>query len=64
MLGKLTGKHQTDRSLDLSGRKGSLLVISGKLSSLSCDTLEDIVEEGVHDGHSLFRDSSIRVDLL
>ena len=64
VLGEFTRKHETNSSLDLSGRESSLLVVSGKLSSLSGDTLEDIVDEGVHDGHTLLGDTGIRVDLL
>jgi hypothetical protein len=63
MLGKFTREHETDSSLDLTGRKGCLLVVSGKLSSLGGDTLEDIVNEGVHDRHTLLGDTSIWVDL-
>ena len=64
MLGKLTREHQTDSSLNLSGRKSCLLVVCGKLSSLGGDTLEDVVDERVHDGHSLLGNTRIRVDLL
>ena len=64
MLSKLTGEHQTYSSLNLSGRESRLLIVSGKLSSLGGDTLEDIIDEGVHDGHSLLGDTGIRVDLL
>ena len=64
VLGKLTRKHEPDSSLDLAGGESRLLVVSGELSSLSGDTLEDIVDEGVHDGHSLLADTGIRVHLL
>ena len=64
VLGELTRKHEADSSLDLSGGKSGLLVVSGKLSGFSGDTLEDIVDEGVHDGHTLLGDTGIRVDLL
>ena len=64
MLCKLTRKHETNCGLDLSGRKSRLLVVGSKLSCLGCDTLEDIVDEGIHDGHSLLGDSGIGVDLL
>jgi hypothetical protein len=63
VLGKLTREHKTHSSLDLTGRKGCLLVVRGKLSSLSGDTLEDIVNEGVHDRHTLLGDTGIWVDL-
>ena len=64
MLSKLTGEHQTYSSLNLSGRESRLLIVSGKLSSLGGDTLEDIIDEGVHDGHSLLGNSSVGVDLF
>ena len=64
MLGKLTGKHETNGSLDLARAQGSLLVVGGELSSLTSDTLKDIVDEGVHDGHSLLGDAGVGVDLL
>lgn len=64
MLGEFSRKHQTNSGLDLAGRKGGLLVVGGKLSSLSGDALEDIVDEGVHDRHALLGDTGIGVDLL
>jgi len=64
MLGELTGKHETDSSLDLSGRKSGLLVVTSKTGSLGGDAVEDIVDEGVHDGHASLGDTSVVVDLL
>ena len=64
MLGKLTGEHKTDSSLNLTGRESRLLVVGGKLSSLAGNALEDVVDEGVHDGHTLLADTSVGVDLL
>ena len=64
MLGKLSGEHKANGGLDLAGRKSGLLVVGGELSGLTGDTLEDVVDEGVHDGHSLLGDSSVGVDLL
>ena len=64
MLGKLSRKHKADRGLDLAGRKGGFLVVLGEPSGLSGNALEDVVDEGVHDGHALLGDSSVRVDLL
>ena len=53
--------------MDLSGLggKGSLLVVLGKLSDLSgnSNSLQDVVDERVHDGHTL-GDASIWVNLL
>jgi hypothetical protein len=64
VLGEFTREHQTDSGLDLAARQSSLLVVSGKLSGLGGDTFEDIVNEGVHDGHSLLGDTGIGVHLL
>ena len=64
VLCKLSWKHKTNSGLDLAGRKSCLLVVGSKLSCLSSDTLKDIVDEGVHDGHTLLGDSSIWVYLL
>ena len=64
MLGEFTGEHEADSSLDLAGGKGGLLVVSGKLASLAGDALEDVLDEGVHDGHSLLADAGVGVDLL
>ena len=64
MLGKFSGQHKTDSGLDFAAAQGSLLVVSGKLSGFSSNALEDIVDEGVHDAHSLLGDTGVGVDLL
>ena len=64
VLGKLSRKDKTDSGLDLSGRKSRLVVEAAELSSLSSDTLEDVSDERVHDGHSAAGDTGIRVNLL
>ena len=64
MLGKFSRKHKTDGGLDFSGGKSGLFVVCCELSGLGGDTFEDIVDEGVHDGHSLLGDTGIGVDLL
>ena len=64
VLGELTGKHETNGSLDLAGRESGLLVVGGKLSSLTGDALEDVVDERVHDAHPLLADAGVGVDLL
>ena len=64
VLGKLTREKQTDSSLHLTGREGSLVVVTTKLTGLSGDLLKGIVDEGVHDGHGLLGDTGLRVHLL
>ena len=64
VLGKLSGKEESDGSLDLSGGEGVLLVVSDELGGLSGDFLEDIVDEGVHDGHGSLGDTGLGMNLL
>ena len=45
VFGELTGEHETNSGLDLTGREGGLLVVSGKLSSFARDALEDVADE-------------------
>lgn len=64
MLGKFSWEDETDGSLDLAGRDGGLLVVGSQLGGLSGDTLENVVHEGVEDGHGAVGDTGIWVDLL
>ena len=64
MLGKLTRKQQTDSSLDLATGDGGTFVVVGQSGGFSGDSLEDIVDEAVHDGHGLAADAGIRVHLF
>ena len=47
VLGQLTGKGEADGSLDLSGRKGGLLVVAGEAASFGSEALEHVVNERV-----------------
>ena len=64
MLGQLTGEEQPDGGLDFPGGDGGPLVVVGKTGGLGGDALEDVIDEGVHDGHGLGADTSVGVDLL
>jgi hypothetical protein len=64
VLGELAGKDKADRGLNLPRGDGGLLVVARKLGSLAGELLEDVVDEGVHDGHGLGRDADVGVDLL
>ena len=64
VLRELAREHEPDRSLDLSRGEGLLLGVTAELGGLESDALEDVVDEGVHDGHALLGDAGIRVDLL
>ena len=62
--GELSGEEESDGGLDLSGGEGGLLVVSNKLGGLVGDSVEDIVDERVHDEHGFLGDSSLGVNLL
>ena len=64
VLGQLTGEDEADSGLDLSGRDGGLLVVGSELGGLGSDALEDVLNEGVENGHGLVRDTGVRVNLL
>ena len=52
------------RCLDFPRRDGGLLVVCGELGCLTGDALEDVVDEGVQDGHGTVGDTGVWVDLL
>ncbi len=61
---ELTREDEANSGLDLAGREGGLLVVANKLAGLGGDALEDVVDEGVHDGHGALGDAGVGVDLL
>ena len=64
VLGELTGKGKSDGGLNLSAGQGLLLVVSCELSGLSAYSLEDVVDERVHDRHTSLGDTGLGVYLL
>ena len=64
MFGQFSGEEETDSGLDFPGGDGGPLVVVGKTGSFSGNTLEDVVDEGVHDALGLGRESDIGVNLL
>ena len=64
VLGELTGEEEPDSGLDLPGGDGGPLVVVGEPGGLGGDALKDVVDKGVHDGHSLGGDAGIGVHLL
>ena len=53
VLGKLTGQQKSDCGLDLPRCDGRSFVVVSKSAGLGADSLEDIVDERVHDRHGL-----------
>lgn len=64
MLGQLTREQKAHGSLDLSRRDRGPLVVVSKTGSLGSDSLEDVVDEAVHDAHGLAGHTGVRVHLL
>ena len=64
VLSQFTGEEESDGGLDLPRGDGSPLVVVGETRSLSGDPLKDVIDERVHDGHGLGRDTSVGMDLL
>jgi hypothetical protein len=64
VLGELPGEDEAHGGLDLTGGDGGLLVVPRELGGLGGELLEDVVDEGVHDGHGLRGDADVRVHLL
>ena len=64
VLSQLTGQQETDSCLDLPAGDGGTLVVVGQAGSLSSDSLEDIVDKAVHDGHGFAADAGVRVHLF
>ena len=64
VLGEFSGEHEADGRLDLAGGEGGLLRVARELGGFERDAFEDVVDEGVHDGHALLGDARVGVDLL
>ena len=64
VLGQFTGQQEPDSGLDLSACDCRSLVVVSESGSFSGDSLEDVVDEAVHDGHGFARDTSVRVHLF
>ena len=64
VLGQFTGKKQPDGGLNFPRGDGGPLVVVGQTGSFAGDSLEDVVDERIHDGHSLGGNTSIGVNLL
>ena len=64
VLGQLSWQKETDSSLDLSAGDGGTAVVVGQTGCLGSNTLEDVIDERVHDAHGLAGDAGVGVHLL
>ena len=64
VLGKFTREEKTNCSLDLPTCDGRSLVVVSESGSLSSDSLKDVVDKAVHDGHGFAGNTSVWVHLF
>ena len=64
MLGELSWEDESDSRLDFSGGESVSLVVLDELGGFTGELSEDIVDEGVHDGHGSLGDTGLWVNLL
>ena len=64
MLGELTWEEESHGGLDFATAKSAFLVVAYELAAFKSDSLEGVVDEGVHDAHATLANSSVWVDLL
>lgn len=50
--------------MDFARAESALLVVPDEPGGLESETVEDVVDEGVHDAHALLTHTSFRVHLL
>ena len=64
MLSELAGQQQTDGGLDLAARDRRSLVVLRESGRFASNALENIIDERIHDRHSLAGDTSVWMYLL
>jgi hypothetical protein len=64
MFGKFSRQNQSDCSLDFTTGDCVSLVVTSKSSCFGGNSVEDVVDEVVHNNHGLSGDTSVRVHLL
>ena len=64
VFGQLAGEKETDSCLDLPGGDGRFPVVVSQTGSLASDTLEDVIDKGVHNVHGLAGNTSVGMNLL
>ena len=64
VFGEFSGKEELYGSLDFSEWESPLFIVSDELAGFNSDSIEDVVNERVHDAHGFLGDSSLGVDLF
>ena len=61
---QFTWQQESHRRLNFSARDCRSTIVNGQSRRLGCDSLEDVVDERVHDAHGFRGDASVWVNLL
>ncbi len=64
MLGEVVGEEEFSSSLNVSGREGSLVVVSDEFGRLQSQLLEHVQDQRVNNFHSLLRNTNVVRDTL
>ena len=64
VLGQLTWQQEAHSSLDLPTGDGRALVVVGQSGGFGGDSLKDVIDEAVHDGHGFAADAGVGVHLF
>ena len=64
VLGQLSWEQKTDSSLNFPRGDGVFSVVLGKTLGLVGNTLENVIDKRVHDGHGFGADASVGMNLL
>ena len=64
MLGQLSGQHQAHGCLNLATAECRFFVVRGKLARLFGNAAKNVIDERVHNGHALFGNPRVGVDLF
>ena len=62
--GELSGEDKLDSRLNFSGWKSSSLVESNEFGSFSGNSVESVMDEGVHDVHGFLGNTNVGVNLF
>ena len=64
MFGQFSWEDKTDSSLDFATGDGGFTVVGNQFAGFGGDFTKDVVDEGVHDGHTFLGHTSVGVDLF
>ena len=64
VFGQFSWEDKTDSSLDFATGDGGFAVVGNQFAGFGGDFTKDVVDEGVHDGHTFLGHTGVGVDLF